>query len=205
MTVTVPPYDYEAVPEGKTAIYFEKPSNWGNNINCYLYYGDAVTIAGAWPGASMEKLPNGVYRYVFDTPSTDETIKVLFNDGNRQAPSSVGYDVTAYGKYNTDGLSEIIEPVETEKLKITDFKAAKESPQPQGTSIKLTASAQGGTGELQYRFYRIKDGVTTVFRDYASSHIAYSNPPEPGDYTLYVDVKDEAGNIVTKQISYEWK
>lgn len=208
VTVTIPPYNYEAVPEGKTAIYFEKPSDWGNNINCYLYYGNATTIAGAWPGASMERLPNGVYRYVFDTPATDDTIKVLFNDGNRQAPASIGYDVAAYGKYNTDGLNEIIKPSEgsdeTEKPEITNFTAAKESPQPQGTSIRLSVTATGGTGELQYRFYRIKDGVTTVFRDYDNSHIAYSNPPEAGDYILYVDVKDEAGNIATQELKYTW-
>ena len=42
-------------------------------------------------------------------------------------------------------------------------------------------------------------------RDYDNSHIAYSNPPEPGKYTILVDVKDESGNIVTEHISYEWK
>ena len=156
----------------------------------------------------MERLPNGVYRYVFDTPATDNTIKVLFNDGNRQAPASIGYDVAAYGKYNTDGLNEIIKPSEgsdeTEKPEITNFTAAKESPQPQGTSIRLSVTATGGTGELQYRFYRIKDGVTTVFRDYDNSHIAYSNPPEAGDYILYVDVKDETGKVVTDSIEYKW-
>ena len=90
----------------------------------------------------------------------------------------------------------------TEKPEITNFTAAKESPQPQGTSIRLSVTATGGTGELQYRFYRIKDGVTTVFRDYDNSHIAYSNPPEAGDSILYVDVKDEAGNIATHALKY---
>ena len=205
--VTVPPYDYEAVPEGKTAIYFEKPSGWGSNINCYLYYGDAVTIAGAWPGAAMEKLPNGVYRYVFDTPDTDETVKVLFNDGSNQAPASVGYDVTAHGKYDSSGLNEVIVPKgdEDPEQKLTvSLSAEKVSPQAQGTTVKLTASAEGGTGKLQYRFYRIKDDVTTVFRDYSTSTVAYCNPPQAGDYTIYVDARDEAGNTSTAQLDFTW-
>lgn len=87
---------------------------------------------------------------------------------------------------------------------IKSFTASKVSPQPQGTSIRLDATVEGGSGKLQYRFYRVGNGKTTVFRDYASSGTAYCNPVA-GDYLIYVDVKDSAGNVVTSQMLYTWK
>ena len=90
-------------------------------------------------------------------------------------------------------------------LKIQSLTTSKASPQSKGTSIQLVTMASGGTGELQYRFYRSINGKTTVFRDFSPDRAAYCNPPEPGKYTILVDVKDESGNIVTEHISYEWK
>ncbi|MEE1197283.1 MAG: hypothetical protein UHS54_10520, partial [Lachnospiraceae bacterium] len=63
----------------------------------------------------------------------------------------------------------------------------------------------GGEGTLQYRFYRVINGTTTVFRDYSTSSSAYCNPGTAGTYTIYVDVKDETGNVVTKSMTYTWK
>lgn len=91
-----------------------------------------------------------------------------------------------------------------EELKLENIAVSKESPQPQGTSVKLTAETSGGTGTLKYRFSREKDGVVTVFRDYQSQNYAYCNPAA-GTYKIYVDVKDEAGNTVRGEISYRWK
>ena len=79
-------------------------------------------------------------------------------------------------------------------ITINSFTANKTSPQTQGTSVKFTVNAEGGDGTLQYRFYRVINGTTKIFRDYTTSNSAYCNPPI-GDYTIYVDVKDENGNI----------
>lgn len=207
VNVSVPPFDYEEVPEGYTAIYFEKPTNWGNKINCYLYYDDGVTVAGGWPGAGMIKLPNGVYQYIFETVE-NKTVKVLFNDGSNQAPASVGFDVINYGLYNANGHKETIVPKPiippVSDLKLTSLAGSIESPQPLGTTIKFTAAAEGGEGELQYKFYRVQNGKTTVFRDYNKSNIAYCNPAVAGDYEVFVDVKDAKGNTATTSIAYTW-
>ena len=90
-------------------------------------------------------------------------------------------------------------------LTIRSFTAELESPQKQGTSVKLTVDADGGEGTLQYRFYRQGNGKTTVFRDYAASDVAYCNPPEAGTYILYVDVKDESGAVETYRLLYQWE
>lgn len=88
-------------------------------------------------------------------------------------------------------------------LIMKSFTANKESPQKQGTSVRLEAKAEGGSGELQYRFYRVGNGKTKVLRDFAASNVAYCNPPS-GDYLIYVDVKDSNGEIVTKKMLYQW-
>ena len=86
---------------------------------------------------------------------------------------------------------------------IKSFDASKASPQPKGTSVRFSVTAEGGSGALQYRFYRVINGKTTVFRDYASGSAAYCNPAV-GTYTIYVDVKDANGNIATKSMTYTW-
>lgn len=216
VNVTVPPYDYETVPEDCTAVYFNRPKAWGDRVNCYLYYGTNTELAGAWPGSAMEKLPNGVYRYVYETPENGESVKVLFNSGGSQTPASGGFDVTAYGLYGQNGLEQVIEPSipdpgptdpdpePVSELRITGVEVSCESPQKTGTSVKLTVHTEGGEGELRYRFYREKDAYVTVFRQYQRQEYAYCNPAA-GTYNIYVDVRDEAGNVETERIVYQWK
>lgn len=97
------------------------------------------------------------------------------------------------------------ESTETDKkLKIDSFTASLASPQAKGTGIRVSANASGGTGELEYRFYRVKDGKTTLFRDYSTTNYAGCNPYVVGTYTIYVDVRDEAGNLATASMSYTW-
>ena len=87
---------------------------------------------------------------------------------------------------------------------INSFNASVASPQIKGTTVKFTVDAEG-EGTLQYRFYRMIDGKTTVFRDYSTKNYANANPGTPGSYTIYVDVKDENGNVVTEKMEYTWE
>ena len=92
----------------------------------------------------------------------------------------------------------------TDPLTVNSISASAASPQAIGTTVRFTADAEGGEGTLQYRFYRVIDGTTTVFRDYDTRNYANANP-KAGTYTIYVDVKDEAGNVATSKVTYTWE
>ncbi len=131
----------------------------------------------------------------WDASGGTHTISVVVTDEE-------GHQVTVEKEYEI--LGEVVDPAE--KPEILSFKADPASPQTLGTSIKLTAKAQGGEGELSYRFYRVaEDGTVSVFRDFQKWNVAYCNPPKAGEYILYVDVRDEAGNTVTESMTYTWK
>ncbi|MDR0546236.1 MAG: starch-binding protein [Dysgonamonadaceae bacterium] len=94
---------------GEQAIFFEKTNDWGASINAYIYYNNngAVKITNDWPGDRMTALGGGVYKYNFS--GTITAWKVLFNDGSRQAPASVGWDVVNGGYYKAGGLDHIVQ------------------------------------------------------------------------------------------------
>lgn len=195
-TVTPTPID------GSYDVYIKKPSGWGSNLKCYAYVTETLNN-GAWPGVSMVSLGDDIYAYNMPEGWTDA--KVIFNDGKNQAPGAMqpGLDwADGTSMYYENGSWTKVEPVNN--LKIDSFTAEKQSPQAQGTSIRFDVSASGGKGTLKYRFYRIVDGKTTVFRDYGTGTKAYCNPPAAGAYTICVDVKDESGKVVTEKMDYTW-
>ena len=132
----------------------------------------------------------------WDTVGGDHTISVVVTDEE-------GHQVTVEKDYSISGEIQDPDPEPAGEIKVSSFEAALDSPQTQGTSVKFTVKAEGGEGELQYRFYREKDDNVTVFRDYSISRSAYCDPA-PGSYTIYVDVKDETGKVVTDSIEYKW-
>ena len=91
----------------------------------------------------------------------------------------------------------------TSPLKINSFIANKKSPQVSGTEVNLTAKAEG-IGTLKYKFL-IKDskGNWYVIRDYDASNTTVWKTGTAGDKTLYVDVKDNTGKVVRKEMSYK--
>ncbi|MDR1683480.1 MAG: starch-binding protein [Candidatus Symbiothrix sp.] len=95
------------------AIFFEKTGDWGNSVNTYIYYNDngVKKITNDWPGNRMLALGGGVYKYNFSETIT--AWKVLFNDGSRQAPASVGWDVVNGGYYKASGLDHLVQPTAT--------------------------------------------------------------------------------------------
>lgn len=96
--------------QGEQAIFFEKGSDWGSSINTYIYYDSngVNRITQSWPGDKMTNLGGGVYKYEFT--GTINGWKVLFNDGSRQAPASVGWEVVNGGYYKVNGLDHVITP-----------------------------------------------------------------------------------------------
>ena len=91
----------------------------------------------------------------------------------------------------------------TEKstLTVSSFTVDKASPQATGTKVTLKATASG-TG-LQYKFLiRDAKGNWYVIRNYGASNTVTWTTGATGSKTLYVDVKDSAGNVVRKEMSF---
>ena len=115
-------------------VYFEKPSGWGSTINAYIYGGASESqITGAWPGKAMKEVGDGVYAYEFTTDLTG--VKVIFNDGNNQAPGSQqpGFEFKNKGYYTTAGFQKIVEPQQ-------DAAVTSVSVSPTSASVKVGAT-----------------------------------------------------------------
>ncbi len=110
-------YEKDPTPQG-TKIYFEKPSNWGSNINAYIY-DESVSPTkkiAAWPGVAMTNEGNGVYSYFM----TEEYAKpqVIFNDGSNQVPGAQqpGFEMKNNGYYDSTGF---VKYMDVEVTKVT--------------------------------------------------------------------------------------
>ena len=68
------------------AVFFTKPSSWGSNINCYVWYNGSTQVLGAWPGTAATDLGNGNYKIVMpeSAPAIDNTWMIIWNDGGNQ-------------------------------------------------------------------------------------------------------------------------
>ena len=86
---------------------------------------------------------------------------------------------------------------------IQSFSVDKASPQPSKTEITLKAEATG-TDTLQYKFL-LSDPKSNwyVIQNYSKSNTVKWTTGLPGDKTLYVDVKDEFGQVTRKAIAYK--
>lgn len=112
-------------------------------------------------------------------------------------------DSNSYTLYSEPITIEVNEKDEETKLEITSFTANKVSPQESGEKVTLKAEATG-QGKLQYKFI-VTDNKGNWFKikDYDTSNTAVWTPGPIGNKTLYVDVKDETGKVVRKDMSFK--
>ena len=64
-----------------------------------------------------------------------------------------------------------------------------------GEEISISADAKGGIGNLSYKFYYKNGTEYTLIKDYSSEASIKWTPEEVGEYYVFVDVRDSAGNI----------
>ena len=91
---------------------------------------------------------------------------------------------------------------EDNALAFDEIKVDKVSPQEVGSTIIITPEVNGGTGNLQYKYWIYADGKWTVVKDFSSATSYDWKPEKAGDYKIWVDVKDSSGTMVSKEISY---
>jgi cell wall-associated protease len=76
-------------------------------------------------------------------------------------------------------------------LSLTSLSSSRTSPQVPGTSITFTASASGGTGPYQFKWWLFDGEVWTVARNWGSSSTYAWTPTQTGsDYVIGVWVRD---------------
>ena len=110
-------------------------------------------------------------------------------------------DNTTVSKEMSYEIATVVTPTE---LTLNSFTSSKSSPQQLGTSIVLSADAEGGTGSLTYKYYVKFNGSTTTLSTTTSNTYTWK-PTKAGTYTVYVDVTDEDGNKVSDNFSYTIK
>ena len=76
-----------SINAGEQCVFFQAPSSWSSNVNCYVWYGAGDSaenkICGDWPGKPCESLGGGLYKYCFDkTIGQPQAWNVIFTDGN---------------------------------------------------------------------------------------------------------------------------
>jgi len=130
-----------------------------------------------------------------------ETVKAI--SSNIFSGSSL---VTIYGQKgsysetfaNTYGLAFI--GSEAPAFRVDTFTTDKAAAQYVNTGIKLTAVGADGKTPYQYKFYYKLGAATVTIKNFSTTNIANFKPTKPGNYNLFVDVKDANGNTATKSI-----
>ncbi|MDO5793391.1 MAG: starch-binding protein [Turicibacter sp.] len=163
--------------------------------------GEAVTISAEAEGGSgtlnykVYYKKDGVYTLI-QAYSTSNTVKWTPDESGDyivyvDVRDGSGTTKTAYNSYEVIGDSVTIKSFEADKTSVEA-----------NTEVTLTANAEGGTGELNYKFYYKYNDKYTKIQDYSTKNSANWTPTEDGYYKLYVDVKDEAGNVKTKAFDF---
>lgn len=112
-------------------------------------------------------------------------------------------DSNSYTMYSEPVEIKVNSKSEETNLKITSFTTNKPSPQQSGEKITLKAEAVG-EGKLQYKFL-VTDGKGNWYKikDFSESNTAIWTPCPMGKKSLFVDVKDETGKVVRKELKFE--
>lgn len=175
-------------------IYFQNTKNW-SSVYCYMWNSDnGNKNNAAWPGEKMTDEGDGVWSYDI----TDEYNKVIFNPGS---DSGKTLDLP----YPGDGMiytGSEFEKYDTSPLRITAFTCDTQSPAYMGSAITFTTETKSDTGAVVQYQYSVNNSVSQTYS--TNSKFTWT-PAVSGTYTIKVDVKDNAGNTNTRDMSFEIK
>ena len=91
-------------------VFFTKSSDFGSNINCYIWFKDGSTteICGGWPGKSATRLYDNVYRFAIpvDAPAVNDNWMIIWNDGSGNQTADLKY--TNQGLYTGNNKGSIM-------------------------------------------------------------------------------------------------
>lgn len=171
-------------PQGPdTAITFTATGSGGTGFYEYRYYLNDGSGTGFQLMRDYSPNENWVW-----TPSNPGNYDIFVE--MRNAESQVLRD--AYASINFFQIQGSIAPT---GVTVTSDLA---SPQAPGTAITFSATAQGGAGPLEYRFY-LNDGSGAGFvlqQDYSSTASWTWTPSAAGNYDLFVEVRRAGADVL---------
>lgn len=110
--------------DNERAVFFAKSSDFGNSINCYIWYtkGSTTQVCGGWPGKKATNLGNGNYKFV--VPETageiDGDWNIIWNDGSGNQTRDLKYKnqylYSGSNKSTIDATSKVTAICETTGL-----------------------------------------------------------------------------------------
>ena len=172
-------------------VYFQNTGNW-SKVNAYMWNEGKNNVNNkAWPGEAMTDEGDGVWSYEIK----GEYDHIIFNNGSSQTGNIVYPGNSMIYK---DGSWEVYD---TSPLRITSFESDTKSPAYIGSAIALTTTTKTETTGVQYQ-YSVN---SQVIRSYSANNSCVWNPASSGDYTIRVDVKDNAGNQNFREMSFTIK
>ena len=107
------------------AVFFTKSSDFGNSINCYIWYtksGSTTQVCGSWPGKKATSLGNGNYKFVVpeEAAAIDEDWMIIWNDGSGNQTQDLKYKnqylYTGANKNSITATSQVTAICETTDL-----------------------------------------------------------------------------------------
>ena len=90
-------------------------------------------------------------------------------------------------------------------------KFSEQAPKKVGDKITILPSVEGKTEGLEYKYVWMKNGwkESGTIQNFSSNATAEWIPTSSGEYGIYVDIRDQYGNVVTKSAKYRvedaWK
>lgn len=175
-------------------IYCLNEAGW-STVYCYMWNPTKGTNNGAWPGQAMTNLGDNVWSY---DVSGDYTM-VIFN--GKSSPQTSDLTYPGSGKiYNNK--TNAWSTYDNSPLVVKELTSDVASPQYMGTEITLSANAATTSGTaISYKF-SVTGAANQVLSDFSANSSVKWTPTVAGNYTITVDVKDDAGNTNTRSISY---
>ena len=169
--------DRSAPQLNTTQLKLEAIAAGGQAPYAYEFYVDGNSVQAASSAST----------YTWTPTVGNHTIKATVKD-------AAGTELSSQKTYTIEGEDDYQKPV------VSTFKADKASAT-EGDTVKLTATATGGDGTLQYEFTAVAaDGTKEVIKAYSNAASADWSP-KAGTYTVKVTVKDGKGNTATKEIT----
>lgn len=193
--------DVDTVPPKITNLQFTDINTEGFTVTCNVE-DDASGIKQVdFPIWTEINGQDEVVWYPGTIEGNEATCRVKFSEHNNEK----GYYRVNVWAYDKKGLCSKLEGNgldinSSPSITINSFETSRTTGQEINTSINLTVEVSGGVMPYRYKFYAILGTTTIDIQDYSSKNIATFKPTVAGTYTLFVEVKDDAGKIVSRTI-----